>query len=433
MKSVFFRRLLATLTICILLASAIMVGGYTYLIRDAYVDIKLEEMQAKAALLRQLVLERVTGGVEADAFNRLSASFMEEADAAILIVDGEGRIVHMCIDRPDMEAESLQKTLSDTIARTLAGESVASNNVWIQGVGRMLVAGAPIEGQGGVLLLKSAGDVSVASRRLSILLLWVALVVVPVTLFATLLRVKRETGPLYAMSEAAISMSKGDFGIRLNEDEPGEMGVLSRALNNLCETLSGTIYQLRFEKGQLNEILQSLTDGVVALDGSGSLTHCNSALMRMFGAVNVERREDISEDEKLWTAFDEVFETEKAQTITYPMPGDRMLWITVSPVVNEDGSRNGVVGLFKDMTEMERLEATRREYVANVSHELRTPLTAVRGLLEPLADGMVQDEESRQRYYKTMLHEVMRLSRLITDMMTLSRLQSGAEYVEITR
>lgn len=97
------------------------------------------------------------------------------------------------------------------------------------------------------------------------------------------------------------------------------------------------------------------------------------------------------------------------------------------------GTRNGVVGLFKDMTEVERLEATRREYVANVSHELRTPLTAVRGLLEPLADGMIQDEETRQRYYKTMLHEVMRLSRLITDMMTLSRLQAGTEYIEIMR
>ena len=115
------------------------------------------------------------------------------------------------------------------------------------------------------------------------------------------------------------------------------------------------------------------------------------------------------------------------------MSGDKVLWISVSPVISEDGIRNGVVGLFKDMTEVERLEATRREYVANVSHELRTPLTAVRGLLEPLADGMIQDEETRQRYYKTMLHEVMRLSRLITDMMTLSRLQAGTEYIEIMR
>lgn len=119
--------------------------------------------------------------------------------------------------------------------------------------------------------------------------------------------------------------------------------------------------------------------------------------------------------------------------ITYDMPGDRTLWITISAVLTEDGECTGVVGLFKDMTEMERVEKMRREYVANVSHELRTPLTAVRGLLEPLADGMVKDEAVRQRYYKTMLHEVLRLSRLISDMMTLSRLQSGTEYMEVSK
>lgn len=433
MKSVFFRRLLATLTICMLLASAIMVGGYAYLIRNAYVDIKLEEMQAKAELLRQLVWEWASGQVGADAFERLGASFMEAADAAILVVNAEGKLAYVRAEAGYPSSAAMEEALGAVIGDILAGRSVAQSDVEIAGAGRMLVAAVPMEGQGGVLLLKRAGEVTLASRRLSVLLLWVALIVVPVTLLAALWRVKRETSPLHAMSEAAISMSKGDFCLRLDEEEPGEVGVLARALNNLCETLSGTIYQLRFEKGQLDEILQSLTDGVAALDGSGALTHCNSALMRMFGAVNAGRREDISEDAELWATFDQVFESGKAQTIHYPLPGERMLWITVSPVVNEDGSRNGVVGLFKDMTEMERLEDTRREYVANVSHELRTPLTAVRGLLEPLADGMVQDEETRQRYYRTMLHEVMRLSRLITDMMTLSRLQSGAEYVEISR
>ena len=130
----------------------------------------------------------------------------------------------------------------------------------------------------------------------------------------------------------------------------------------------------------------------------------NAALMRMFGAVNVEKREELVPAPKLWKAFDEVYETGKPQTLTYPMAGDKTLWITVAPVVTDGGQRVGVVGLFKDMTEMERLEAMRREYVANVSHELRTPLTAVRGLLEPLADGMVRDEEDRQRYYLSLIH-----------------------------
>ena len=236
------------------------------------------------------------------------------------------------------------------------------------------------------------------------------------------------------MAETALDMANGDFDVRVpNEEAPGEVGLLARSLNELCERLSKTIYQLRSEKGQLNHILRSLSDGVVAMDGLGALTQYNPAVMRMFGSVEVNTREDLVADASLWKVFDQVYATGKSRMITYDMPGDRTLWITISAVLTEDGECTGVVGLFKDMTEMERVEKMRREYVANVSHELRTPLTAVRGLLEPLADGMVKDEAVRQRYYKTMLHEVLRLSRLISDMMTLSRLQSGTEYMEVSK
>ena len=101
------------------------------------------------------------------------------------------------------------------------------------------------------------------------------------------------TDPLHKMSEVAIEMSKGNFDIRANENEDGEIGLLARALNTLCENISGTIYQLRMEKGQLDQVLQSLSDGVAAIDGSGELTHYNAALMRMFGVVNVEKDERI--------------------------------------------------------------------------------------------------------------------------------------------
>ena len=101
--------------------------------------------------------------------------------------------------------------------------------------------------------------------------------------------------------------------------------------------------------------------------------------------------------------------------------------------MDEIGATAGAVGLFSDVTQMERLERTRREYVSNVSHELRTPLTAVRALVEPLKEGMVTKEEDRMRYYDIILREVMRLSRLINDQLELSRLQSGGVAIEKRR
>lgn len=439
MKSIFLRRLLLALIITLLIASATMVGGYAFISRDTYTEIKLKEMAPKADAAEQLIIEFLDGQITEEAFIRLSKTQMLAVNGATLFVDQENRCMQYQDSIFGMSPEEMQQALSKEITTVLSGEKVSTDSVCLPGKRpNALVVGTPIfmpDGTlaGGIFVIKSAQEIIGATTKLSTSLFWIAAIVLPVTLLITSWRIRRITEPLHTMSEAAIAMSKGNFDIRVNEDEIGEVGVLARALNGLCAGLSQTIYQLKTEKSQLDQILQSLTDGVAATDEVGMLTHYNAALMRMFGAVNVEKREELVPDPKIWKTFDEVFETGEPQSITYPIAGDKTLWITIAPVVTDGGQRVGVAGLFKDMTEMERLEAMRREYVANVSHELRTPLTAVRGLLEPLADGMVKDEEDRQRYYRIMLHEVLRLSRLITDMMTLSRLQSGTEYMEVVR
>ncbi|MCE5235222.1 MAG: ATP-binding protein [Clostridiaceae bacterium] len=438
MRSVFFRRLLVALVIAMLLACAFMVAGYLYLSRDTYTDIKLEEMRPEANAITELLTERQNGGIGEAAFDRLYSALLSDTSVGVLLIDPSGNPVERGYRMFGLSADAAATAFQNQIRAILVGGSVSENNAAIQGLGRVVIVGEPVENgeQGGilgVLIVKSRADIIAASERKNSTLFLIITLVVPVSMLLVTFRIRRITEPLHAMSEAAIQMSKGDFDIRVSEDEPGEVGVLARALNNLCEALSGSIYQLCSEKVQLDEILQSLSDGVAVTDSLGMLTHYNSALMRMFGAVKVEKREELVADSMVWKAFDEVFYSGAPQTLTYPMAGDKTLWITISPVMDGDGNRTGVVGLFKDMTEMERLEATRREYVANISHELRTPLTAVRGLLEPLADGMVKSEEDRQRYYKIMLHEVTRLSRLITDMLALSRLQSGTEYMELSR
>ena len=121
-----------------------------------------------------------------------------------------------------------------------------------------------------------------------------------------------------------------------------------------------------------------------------------------------------------------------SHNVVAELPGSSDEWIVLtahydssplSPGVWDNMS--GCVGILSDVTSAERLEQTRRDYVANVSHELRTPLTALRALIEPLRDGLVKTDEQRQQIYDVVLRETMRLSRLVNDMLELSRLQSG--------
>ncbi|MBQ2662226.1 MAG: HAMP domain-containing protein [Clostridia bacterium] len=438
MKSVFLRRLLAALVLAMLLTATVVVAGYSVLSRNVYTNMQMEEMLPKAEAAKQLFYEYRDQNITAEAFERVGEYFMSAAAAESIIINQKGEIIFPKDKAFDMELSVLAKNLESEISAVLSGNAVQEESIKVDGNKRLIAVGVPLNDDNGkiiagILMLQEYDEIIAGSEKLATALFWITLIVVPVTLAVMAWRMKKVAEPLNKMSEAAIEMSKGNFDIRLNENEKGEIGVLASALNNLCETLSKTVYKLRTEKGQLDQILQSLTDGVAATDATGKLVHCNTALMRMFGAVKAQKREDIVRDQMIWDKFDEVYESGATKTVTLKMPGDKSIWITITPVVTEENERVGVVGLFKDVSDMERLENMRKEYVANVSHELRTPLTSIRGLLEPLTDGMVKDEEDKQRYYKIMLHEVVRLSRLISDMLKLSRLQSGADYTEYSR
>jgi len=112
---------------------------------------------------------------------------------------------------------------------------------------------------------------------------------------------------------------------------------------------------------------------------------------------------------------------------------DRTLQATLTPLVSAGSVNQGAVCVMNDISEAVALEQTRRDYVANVSHELKTPVTNMRMISETLLDGLIQDPRELKRSYGTLLRESMRLSRLINDLLELSRLQSGTLYLEKQR
>ena len=235
--------------------------------------------------------------------------------------------------------------------------------------------------------------------------------------------------PIARLRDVAVSMSEGDLEARADETADGELGELGQALNKLSYQLSRNMYTLIVERNRLRNMLNGLSEGIVAIDAEGQVTHTNPALDKFFTKQKLalhlpDPRMKLIGDKSIWEDFDSVIASGEPMTRTLESK-DMTLRLTITPIVDEIGSIAGAVGLFSDITQMERLERTRREYVSNVSHELRTPLTAMRALVEPLSEGMVTDEADRQRYYGIILREIQRLSRLINDQLELSRLQSG--------
>ena len=237
-----------------------------------------------------------------------------------------------------------------------------------------------------------------------------------------------------SLRDVAVRVAGGDFDAHADESAPDEMGELGAALNNLSYQLSRNMYMLIVERNRLKHMLNGLSEGIVAIDAEGAITHINPAIGAMFEQKKIslglpDPRMKHVPDEAVWKDFDSVIKSGEICTRNFTVR-DSIIRLTITPIVDEIGSIAGAVGLFSDITQSERLERTRREYVSNVSHELRTPLTAVRALVEPLKEGMVTKEEDRMRYYDIILREVMRLSRLINDQLELSRLQSGGVAIQ---
>ena len=255
----------------------------------------------------------------------------------------------------------------------------------------------------------------------------ITLVVVgPIVLFAS----RKMANPLVEMKKVAIAMSEGDFSIRAKESYNGEIGQLAVTLNQLASELSKTINSLTIEGNLLKQILNSMGDGLLGFDINQKINLRNHTFEEMFGVETSS--EELQED--IWEVIFKVSlsaiekqETEIA-TCSY---NEKSILISGSPIRSEENNVVGTVLLFRDITEAVRLEQTRRDYVANVSHELRSPLTAVKGLIIPLKEGMVKDEERRNHFYEVIYNEVERLNRLVNDLFELSRLQSRSSPFEM--
>ena len=244
------------------------------------------------------------------------------------------------------------------------------------------------------------------------------IIIVPIALFAS----KKMANPLVEMNKVAIAMSKGDFSVRAKEHYQGEIGQLAETLNQLATELSATINSLTIEKNLLNQILNSMSDGLLELDKSQKVNLINKPFYEMFGIETYfDLKEEIRELIEKVTIM--VIDSHKTEVETCTL-GNKSILLSGSPILSEQNDIVGTVLLFRDITESERLEQTRRDYVANVSHELRSPLTAVKGLIIPLKEGMVKDEVKRNHFYDVIYSEIERLNRLVNDLFELSRLQS---------
>ena len=228
------------------------------------------------------------------------------------------------------------------------------------------------------------------------------------------------TRPILELRDDARAIAAGDLTRRPSLAAPAEVGELASAFHRLAEELSTRVNALEADDALLRALTESLNEGVIALDGRQSVVHMNEGARRMLGVRDAipfpaDRlpRDRVLRDAVL--AAHGGVSTDALET----QLNDRAVTLTARPLL--DGG--AVVALF-DVTPLRRLEAVRRDFVANVSHELRTPLTVIGGFAETLQDDAIPQEQ-RRRFAATILSNAQRMQRIVDDLLDLSRIESG--------
>jgi two-component system phosphate regulon sensor histidine kinase PhoR len=242
----------------------------------------------------------------------------------------------------------------------------------------------------------------------------------------------RVTRPVREMQAVAHRMAEGDFDQRAPVRGTAEVGELGRALNLMAGRLKGKIADLERERAKVAAILDSMVEGVIAVDGRGRILLMNPAARSIFGLASdaVEGRpllEVIRQKEFL--DLIEVCQTcgigeGCRRKVELGPPINRVLEARAVPVSPAPEARGSLLVLY-DVTELRRLEQVRTEFVANVSHELRTPLTSIRGYLETLQDGAMDEPATARRFLEIAHTHAERLGRLVDDLLELSDIETG--------
>jgi len=182
-------------------------------------------------------------------------------------------------------------------------------------------------------------------------------------------------------------------------------------------------------RAQQQALFNSMVEGVLVLDASGRIQLVNQSLRRLFALTADVRGQTILEAfrlSELADLFQQVQRERRVQNHTLELPGMEERWLQINAAaVAGPGAARGVILVVHDLTRIRQLERTRQEFVANVSHELRTPLSLIKGFVETLLSGAKEDPARCEQFLQTIEKQTDRLTFLIEDLLTISRLESG--------
>ena len=354
----------------------------------------------------------------------IAAQEAQAAGARATVIDSSGKVLADSESDPrTMENHGQRPEFIAALSGHVGIDQRSSHTLGIP----FLYVAAPVSG-GAVRLAYTLAAIDATTQQLNKALLWgslLAFAAATLTAGAASRYVARRLGRIVDFAER---VAAGDLTARINSTSRDEIGQVAAALDKTTRRVEESFERVQTSQRELETLLNSMQDAVIAVDADTRVQWANRGMNRLLPWVphlNAPLVDSIRDPDFLAAiqaaVRDQVVNSARSNTI---VPG-RTFDVTAAPMPG-----GGAVAVLRDLTETERMEKTRRDFIANVSHELRTPLTSIQGYAETLLDGASENSHSRE-FIEIIRKNAARMSRLTEDLLTLARVESGEQRFDI--
>jgi two-component system phosphate regulon sensor histidine kinase PhoR len=365
--------------------------------------------------------------VEADRQHSLADITSQEGQAAgarATVIDPTGKVLADSeADPTTMENHAHRKEFVAALGGQLGVDERKSRPLGVP----FLYVAAPVAG-GAVRLAYPLPDIEITDRPLGRALFWGSLTGLIIALIIAAATSQYVGWRLQRIVRFAERVAGGDLTARIASTSSDEIGQVAAALDKTARRVEESFVRVQTSQRELETLLNSMQDAVIAVDGEGRVQWANRGmdrLLRRSPRLNAPLIDSVRDPDFLAAiqeaVRDHVVTSARSNTIT----AGRTFDVTAAPMPG-----GGAVAVLRDLTETERMEKTRRDFIANVSHELRTPLTSIQGYTETLLDSPIADNHLRD-FLEIIRKNAARMSRLTEDLLTLARVESGEQRFDI--
>jgi two-component system phosphate regulon sensor histidine kinase PhoR len=400
----------------------------------------LATLTAEARLVARIVEDELARGTSPDALDPVIDTASRDIDSRVTVILPDGRVIADSAASGAELAQFENHAGRPEVREALAGRPGRDERRSATVGAELLYAAAPVRAGGqvagvarvshGIESIQAQGRGLWRSAALALLAALLATALLSYLLSASLGRALRE------IMDTARQFAAGNLDARIRVRRDDELGELAHIINQSADQLQRRHAEIARDRGRTEAILSAMEDGVLAVDHRGVVILANPSLVSALGLSGPVGRHylEVIRQQEVSALVESVLQTgERRQAEVELIQLERVYVITGVVFPGEQGAPPGAMLSFADATERHRVERLRRDFVANASHELRTPLTSIRGFVEALEDGAMEQPQTAARFLGKIRTHADRMAALVEDLLELGRLESGGRTPEWER